>query len=273
MEKISAKKMHHYQLKYIFEDNKLMNSDVFLELNKEEYTEEENKIQPKKIDLRTNYGNIYDQKDLGSCTSNALAAIIRYEVHYDPSRLFIFFNSKLLQNYKTKDSKLDNDEGISINLTLKSIDRYKFCKKDFWPYLEKNYSDMPPQEAYIDAKKSFYKIKYNKINYNKIKDILLKNHLIAFGLKLYSSFEDFRDGFIVPDPTINDKFEGSHCMVIVGYDNDKKLYTVANSWGDDWGDNGFCYISYNYMKTFAADFWYIDSIIVNKPIINDITNK
>ena len=35
------------------------------------------------------------------------------------------------------------------------------------------------------------------------------------------------------------KFLGYHAIVITGYDLDKKVFEFKNSWGNDWGDNGY----------------------------------
>jgi len=37
-----------------------------------------------------------------------------------------------------------------------------------------------------------------------------------------------------------------HAMLIVGYDDTVKAFKVINSWGTDWGDNGYCWISYDF---------------------------
>ena len=37
-----------------------------------------------------------------------------------------------------------------------------------------------------------------------------------------------------------------HAMAIVGFDDDQQVFIVRNSWGPDWGDDGYCYISYDY---------------------------
>lgn len=39
---------------------------------------------------------------------------------------------------------------------------------------------------------------------------------------------------------------GSHALCLLGYDNNKKLYKVANSWGKKFAENGFCYFSYDW---------------------------
>jgi Papain family cysteine protease len=43
--------------------------------------------------------------------------------------------------------------------------------------------------------------------------------------------------------------EGSHAMVIVGYNNRLKALKVLNSWGQDWGDKGYVWISYSIINS------------------------
>lgn len=38
---------------------------------------------------------------------------------------------------------------------------------------------------------------------------------------------------------------GRHCYVIVGYDDSKNAFKIMNSWGDDWGTNGYGWMSYD----------------------------
>jgi len=44
-------------------------------------------------------------------------------------------------------------------------------------------------------------------------------------------------GFI--DPIL-----GGHCITIVGYDDAKGAWKLRNSWGTNWGMNGYCWIKY-----------------------------
>lgn len=39
---------------------------------------------------------------------------------------------------------------------------------------------------------------------------------------------------------------GGHAMVLVGFDDTTRMFVVRNSWGADWGDHGYCYISYDF---------------------------
>ncbi len=38
--------------------------------------------------------------------------------------------------------------------------------------------------------------------------------------------------------------DGGHAMLVTGYDDDLGAYRLLNSWGDDWGDRGYAWLSY-----------------------------
>ena len=48
---------------------------------------------------------------------------------------------------------------------------------------------------------------------------------------------------------------GGQAICIVGYDDDKKMIKFKNSWGPQWGDSGYGYISYSYVEKFLSDGW------------------
>jgi len=41
---------------------------------------------------------------------------------------------------------------------------------------------------------------------------------------------------------------GGHAMLIVGYDDGLNAFKVVNSWGSAWGNEGYCWINYNFFK-------------------------
>jgi len=53
--------------------------------------------------------------------------------------------------------------------------------------------------------------------------------------------------------------KGGHAMLIVGYNKTvpKPYFIVKNSWGAGNGHEGYLYISYDYMKTYAKYGYYI----------------
>jgi cathepsin K len=51
------------------------------------------------------------------------------------------------------------------------------------------------------------------------------------------------------DPEIH---YGSHAMLIVGYDDGLKAFKTVNSWGNLWGNGGYCWISYDFFKKHSS---------------------
>ena len=58
-------------------------------------------------------------------------------------------------------------------------------------------------------------------------------------------------------PQHNDSSQGGHAILIVGFDDNRQLFIVRNSWGADWGDRGYCYFPYSYVldSNYASQFW------------------
>lgn len=66
----------------------------------------------------------------------------------------------------------------------------------------------------------------------------------------------------IPMPKRGDKQEGGHAMMTVGYDDAKKIgnekgaLLIRNSWGREWGENGYGWLPYAWVTAgMASDFW------------------
>ena len=65
--------------------------------------------------------------------------------------------------------------------------------------------------------------------------------------------------------TISDK-PGLHCVLIVGFDMRTKSFIIQNSWGKEWGNGGFCTISFDtFSQTAGPEFWQITQIGPKNP--------
>jgi hypothetical protein len=75
-------------------------------------------------------------------------------------------------------------------------------------------------------------------------------------------------GYMQDPDRDNEKLVGAHCMMAVGYlknYNDKEYLIVQNSWGKEWGTDGYCYIPLSYiMSNDSFDFWTIRLTEVEK---------
>jgi len=50
-------------------------------------------------------------------------------------------------------------------------------------------------------------------------------------------------------PSIDEVRLGGHALLAVGFDDDKQVFIVRNSWGEEFGDKGYCYIPYEFFSS------------------------
>jgi Papain family cysteine protease len=90
---------------------------------------------------------------------------------------------------------------------------------------------------------------YAKLDEDEYKDVgELKSWLYAgyplwFAVNLDEGFDDIDTAVWNKQ---NGTSQGGHAMTVVGWSDAKKAFKVQNSWGTDFGDNGFVWIGYNY---------------------------
>jgi C1A family cysteine protease len=219
-----------------------------------------------KVDLRDKCPQVYNQGELGSCTANALACAIQYDElkqnllnNQTPSRLFIYYNERDMEG------NIDNDTGASLRDGVKSINNVGYCDETQWPYDIEKFKYKPTQDCYDYARKH-KALTYKRVQQDEthIKSVLNMGFPVVFGISVYESFESERVAKtgIVPLPENSEIMLGGHAIVLVGYDEEKRLFTFRNSWGEDWGDKGYGYLPYEYVcdNNLASDFWVINKI-------------
>lgn len=215
---------------------------------------------PMSVDLREYDSKVEDQGNLGSCTANAITSayeiminIIDPTYHAELSRLYVYYHSRLFSD------ELDQDSGSYIRDGLKSIKHYGVCTEDLWPYLIENYTNQPRPKCYLDASKrriTEYNILYS--NYE-IKEILASKRPVVVCIELYNGFANVsEDDPYVPLPKPFDYSMGYHAVVIMGYDELKKHFLIKNSYGKDWGNNGYAWIPYDYITMYSCERWCFD---------------
>jgi hypothetical protein len=215
---------------------------------------------PSKVDLRHMMTAIENQQELGSCTANATAGAYEYLVHttqgvnYDVSRLFLYYNARKSQGLE------DEDSGAMIEWLMTQMGKKGACSETTWPYKTNKFTKKPPKEAYEEAK-NYTITKYEKVatDLETWKSVLAEGYPIIFAIQIFESFQNPRKGRISL-PRKNEEHLGGHAMCCVGYSDPDQVFIVRNSWGEQWGDAGYCYIPYDYIlnkKYNDGDTWVI----------------
>jgi len=222
----------------------------------------------------------YDQGSLGSCTANAISFGYAFDeikqhntIEFMPSRLFIYYNERSMEG------TVNSDAGGEIHDGVHSLSTYGVCDEHNWPYNPVNFRTKPTIACYTEAKTAralqfsgldFSADKTNTDRINTIKTALRSGYPVIFGFTVFDSFESasVAQNGMVPMPSSSDEEVGGHAVVCVGYDDTKQCVLVRNSWGTDWGLQGYFYMPYAYIADtdLADDFWVIQSVSSNASV-------
>ena len=218
---------------------------------------------PAVVDLRPQCPPVYDQGELGSCTANAIAGAIQYDEiragiapTWTPSRLFIYYNERVLEG------SIATDSGAQIRDGIKSIAAQGVCPEAEWPYDITRFAERPPDPAYADAVRdrvgSYMRVTQSLAQ---LKSCIASGFPFVFGFTVFSSFEggDVAATGVIPLPQPAESPIGGHAVVCVGYDDGRQAFIVRNSWGAAWGVAGYGFMPYAYLLDagLCADFWTI----------------
>src|SRR5579871_2128054 len=126
-------------------------------------------VLPKSVDLRKGCPPVYDQGQLGSCTANAIAAALEFDQRkqklaqlFTPSRLFIYYNERVIEGSTSSDS------GAMLRDGIKAVASDGACPEPMWPYVESKFADCPAAACYKVGKT------HPALGYSRIPQVLVQ---------------------------------------------------------------------------------------------------
>lgn len=220
---------------------------------------------PKSVDLRSQCPSVYDQGQLGSCTANAITGALEFDLlkqklaDFTPSRLFIYYNERVIEH------DTDQDNGAQIRDGMKSVAKQGFCPETDWPYDISRFAVAPGLRCYQDAQKN-KSIAYKRVSRSlqAMRGCLAAGYPFVFGFSVYSSFESEQvaQSGVLDMPQPDEQAIGGHAVLAVGYDDGSQRFLVRNSWGSQWGQQGYFTMPYAYLlhSGLSSDFWQVQTV-------------
>lgn len=234
---------------------------------------------PETLDQRPLLSPIENQQMMNACVGNAVVGALEFlENKYlatltpkqrkskkflDLSRMFVYWNARAMDHLETKDM------GCRIGAAVQGTYYSGVCEEKKWPYLEKNLFKKPSRLVYWFSTKRMVRDCYSldtnldhRATNENIKACLAEGYPIVFGTLVYDSFMSPGPSGLIPVPNRKtERIRGGHGMLFVGYT--KTHFIVRNSWGSCWGDNGYCYMPFEYFDMSGGDkfdMWMIRSM-------------
>jgi C1A family cysteine protease len=218
---------------------------------------------PNSVDLTPHMPPVFDQGQTNSCTGNGLSEAIACAMSYHnnekfiPSRLFIYYNERLIEGSENQDC------GGIIHDGIRGCNLHGMVDESTWPFDINNIEVKPPQNIYDIAIKDKIKF-YAPIDNTKIETLkatLAHGYPIVFGFTVYSAFEseEVAKTGILNMPQNGEEIIGGHCINLIGFSDEKEMFLCRNSWGPNWGQNGNFWMPFDYVTNpnLASDFWII----------------
>ena len=199
---------------------------------------------------------IGDQGDVGSCvgwatTYYGLTIVKRIEHGKDYP---VFSPLSTYNRYCFFYHKNPCYGGSQIDGSLEVIKHYG--SPLYASYALQNCAYDPDKTKYKDRLFDYERLQH--MNYQQIKAALSTNRPVVIGLNVYAGGKGnsmntkFLDsnGIIKIENFGSDYAVAGHAMCIVGYDDNigGGAFKLVNSWGKEWGKNGFCWLRYKDLK-------------------------
>ena len=139
------------------------------------------------------------------------------------------------------------------------------CEKA-WPY-DDTYEGEPKRWANLVSKWALGG-EYTRLSSPEdIINSLKENGPLPVGVGCFLEiFYTTSDG-IVAYPADANTCYGGHAICLVGWNPETRMFKFKNSWGTSWGENGYGYLPYNYIKDFCWDAWEIKDLSVTKEML------
>lgn len=219
---------------------------------------------PARVDHTSSMSPVRDQGEEGTCVAFAGTVGVKeyldgkeYKKYVSLSPRYVYANCKKLDGSP-------ESEGTYPRVAMKVLLNKGVCLESSWPYRPYQ-TDKPKKKADSQALK--YRIKaYARLkSVQEMKKSLFINGPFLAGMLVFSGWltEKTAGNGKVPMPRKKEKALGGHAVCFCGYDNKTGLFKFKNSWGSGWGDSGYGYFKYDYVKSYCLDAWSATDLIEN----------
>ena len=223
---------------------------------------------PVSIDNRTEVARIMNQNPEGACTGHAVCAAAefhywrRLEEKVDLSQRWAYRKARENDPWPG-----ENYHGSTTRSAVKAWADFGICEEEFWPYQAYQIPEESPDfdlvswEGQPNAGSDDNALKYPLQSYRRcftpyeMKHAIHEHGLVIVGAMVHSGWNIWDEEKIFYSESV--KEWGGHAFILIGYNEQTKVYYIANSWGDAWGKSGLAEYSYDDAHDNIRDAWVV----------------
>lgn len=234
---------------------------------------------PRVVDLKSDMTPAKDQADRGTCTFFTVIGLVESAVK---KKMNVEVNlSEEYLNYvvKSQKSRSSLKEGSDPGFNLNYLNKAKagFLLERDWPYQPSWFGAKAPCKDFVSGNakapaecyshqepakeiiaksipgENFEYFEYEDFSTNDLIKEIAKSKL-PYSIVLPVNYDGWPDDGVINyteemrQDCITKKAEcGNHAVVITGYDLDKKVFFIKNSWGRKWGKDGFGTLPFDFL--------------------------
>jgi C1A family cysteine protease len=124
-----------------------------------------------------------------------------------------------------------------------------------WDKAPNHLSNTAAQHKFVEA--------YRRLStLEEMLDCLAAGRTFIFGIDVFEEFESAAaaNTGMIPNPSPRSQNLGGHEIQGKGYDKLKQLLKFRNSWNNRWGDRGYGYLTFDYVRNHLLDAYCLDGI-------------
>lgn len=213
------------------------------------------------VDLRKWSSPVKDQGTLGSCVSHSLTSCYELmmkksstENLVDLSRLFSYYHTRVIEKTVSQDAGV-----FYTRNALKAAANYGICDETLWPYNIEKFNQQPTPECYLDAFGRRINSYESVDSLQEAVEVLNDGIPMMFAIYVYESFLTLdSENSTISMPTAYEYNLGGHSVAALGYSIEDRKFLIKNSFGVNWGDNGYCWMPFDYFDNYVFDVWKFD---------------
>ena len=210
---------------------------------------------PKAVSWENCLGPVREQGQEGSCFAFAGAGqrefLYRHYAQNERRRLVapgdaIFSPQYLFYRVHELEGTLKQDCGGQIRSVVKTLNSVGICLEKSDPYNLASAWTVPTSAQDAEAQ-LFEAGAYHRLTtVDDMRSCLASGYAFLAGFAIYASFEESRwwASGVMPIPKARETLLGGHAVLFFGYDDERKAFSVRNSWGPGWGLGGNFWFPY-----------------------------